>query len=169
MEERVRSTPVPDLRRPVFPYRLKQVTQLLIPVSLRVRPMNKTLRVSLGLSAAAVAIVVVSAASPAKQDSLHLSLIKSAPAAEASVTALDEVRLWFSEEPQEGATSIRLVDSSGELVETADTKAGEDDSTIFHAALAAPAMPGVYRVVWRTMAADGHVVNGDFSFSLHTQ
>lgn len=131
--------------------------------------MNKTFRVIFGVSAALVAVFVVSAASPVGRDSLHLSLIKSAPAADSTVTVLDEVRLWFSEEPQEGATSIRLVDSSGELVETMDAKSGEDDSTIFHAALIAPATPGVYRVVWRTMAADGHVVNGDFSFSLHTQ
>ena len=131
--------------------------------------MNKTFRVLSSLSAALVAVFVVSAASPAEHDSLHLSLIKSAPAADNTVAALDEVRLWFSEEPQEGATSIRLVDSSGELVETEKVKAEEDDSTIFHSALTAHAMPGVYRVVWRTMAADGHVVSGDFSFSLQAQ
>ena len=136
--------------------------------------MQRIYRGLAGLVVAGLAIFAVTGAAPAVgaapgDDAMHLRLIRSIPAADSTVTAPEKIRLWFTEEPQEGATSIRLVDAAGDLVESEATEADADNATIFHTVLTSPPAPGLYQVVWRTMAADGHVVSGDYNFSIRAQ
>ena len=136
--------------------------------------MQRIYRRLAGLVVAGLAIFAVTGAVPAtgvapEDDALHLRLIRAIPSPDSTVAAPEKIRLWFTEEPQEGATSIRLVDAAGDLVETEDAEADADDATIFHTVLTSPPAPGVYQVVWRTMAADGHVVSGDYHFSIRAQ
>jgi methionine-rich copper-binding protein CopC len=96
----------------------------------------------------------------------HFRLERSEPAAEAVVAEVAEVRLWFSQEPQSGSTSIRVVNAAGELVPAAEVAASTDDPRVQFLALDGPLLSGAYRVFWRAMAADGHVVRDEFVFTV---
>ena len=118
-------------------------------------------RFAFALAALASLLVVGSASSHTR----HLRLVSSAPAADSVVAPPAEVRLTFSEAPQEGATRVRLLDQAENLVEVGAVVAS-DDGTVFHAPVSATLADGHYSVVWRTMAADGHVVDGELAFEV---
>ena len=102
---------------------------------------------------------------PASAADFHFRLERTAPAADSTVAPPEEVRLWFSEGAQEGATSIRLLDPAGELVATGDLWSSEDRSE--HAvAVSTGLADGSYTVAWRSMAGDGHVQRGEFQFTV---
>ena len=102
---------------------------------------------------------------PASAADFHFRLERTAPAADSTVAPPEEVRLWFSEGAQEGATSIRLLDPAGELVTTGDLWSSEDRSE--HAVAVSGALAnGRYTVAWRSMAGDGHVQRGEFQFTV---
>lgn len=101
-------------------------------------------------------------------DGLHLRLERSAPAADSVVSAPSEIRLWFSQSTQEDATSIRLLDSAGEPVPTGRVQGSEDD-TVHAVPLDHDLESGRYTVAWRTMAQDGHVIRGDFEFTVRAE
>lgn len=113
-------------------------------------------------------VSVASAATPAPGESdlalRHLTLSRSAPAANASVAPPTEIRLWFSQEPQRGSTSITLTGPGGGEVEVGDVAVDPENSQVFASAVSNPLAAGSYVVAWRTMASDGHVVRGDFRF-----
>lgn len=101
------------------------------------------------------------------EGALHLSLLRSSPAADTTVAeAPDTLRLWFSETPQLSATSVRLVGPEGDLVETGDPAFGDDEETLVEVVVAGEVSPGTNRVLWRTMARDGHVLTGEISFTV---
>jgi len=96
---------------------------------------------------------------------LHFRLERSAPEADSDIASPTEIRLWFSQSAQKGATSIRLLDADGALVVTGDLQSS-DDHSVHAVAITEPLVPGSYTVAWRSMAADGHVVRGDFAFTV---
>ena len=100
---------------------------------------------------------------------LHFALSKSMPEADASLPSPAEVRLWFTEEPQENSVSIRLVNAAGDVVETGDLTQGEEDARTFAVTIQNRLAPGAYTVAWRGMGDDGHVVRDDFSFTVAVQ
>ena len=122
------------------------------------------MRRTLPLLAVLLATVLVGAHA-APDHAEHLRLERSAPATDTTVSTPAEIRLWFSQATQEDATSIRLVDGDGELVELGDVTPAEG-RTVHFASVSGPLAAGSYTVAWRTMAADGHVVRGDFSFAV---
>lgn len=114
-------------------------------------------------------VSVASAATPPSSESTdltlrHLTLTRSAPAANASVAPPSEIRLWFSQEPQRGSTSITLTAPGGGEVEVGDVTVDPEDNRVFASAISSPLPAGSYVVAWRTMASDGHVIRGDFRF-----
>jgi methionine-rich copper-binding protein CopC len=130
------------------------------------RCLNRTL----GLGALALVLGTVAGTSAAANATLHLALDKSSPEADAELSeAPDEVRLWFTQEPQAAGTSIRFMAADSSLVDLGDAKADPDDAKVFSAAVEGDLPPGGYTVIWRTMAADGHVIRGDFGFSVTGQ
>lgn len=98
--------------------------------------------------------------------SLHLQLDRSAPAADVTVPSPAEVRLWFSQQPQAAATSARLIRDGEPVAAMGELKADPDDAAIFVAPVSGTLPDGSYTVAWRAMAADGHVVRGDFAFTV---
>lgn len=104
----------------------------------------------------------VLAAAPA----FHFKLDKSAPEQGAETVSPDAVQLWFSQVPQAKSTSIRLIDSAGEPVETSDVVQDTEDGKLQSIHLPSTLAPGAYTVAWRSMASDGHVVRDDFSFTV---
>lgn len=99
----------------------------------------------------------------------HFGLQRSSPAEDARVTDVDEVRLWFTQVPQENSASVRLVDSAGNLVETGDLMSDPDDGKIVYVTLHEALPNGAYTVAWRGIGDDGHVVRGEFGFTVAAQ
>lgn len=124
-----------------------------------------------GLTLAA-ALGVTLAASPTAGGAdgvgdFHLKLDRSAPAADSTVQApVEELRFWFSQPPQLEPTTVRLLGPGEVMVELGAITATADDASILFAPVVGETPPGTYRVIWRTMATDGHVVRGDFSFTV---
>ena len=98
--------------------------------------------------------------------SLHFGLARSLPADKATVHQLSEVKLWFTEAPEEGTVSINVVDAQGELVPTADVAQDPENAAAFSAKLIGTLPAGAYSVRWRGMGDDGHVVRGELTFSI---
>jgi len=124
--------------------------------------------VALGLgSAVAVGSMAASVPERPPEPSLHLQLDRSAPAADSTVRGpVEELRFWFAQPPRLEPTTIRLVGPDEELIELGELRATVDDASILFTPVSDATPPGVYRVIWRTMATDGHVVRGDFSFTV---
>jgi methionine-rich copper-binding protein CopC len=121
------------------------------------------------LGAALLAIILMGASTgpmPVAGPLPHLGLARSAPADSATVEALSEIRLWFTEAPQEGTVSVRLLDAGEELRPTETPVADPEDGTAFSVALPDGLARGAYVVSWRAMGADGHVVRGQLVFSV---
>jgi hypothetical protein len=97
---------------------------------------------------------------------VHFGLARSAPADKATVHTLSEVRLWFTEAPSDGTVSIRVLGPADEPLHTADPVRDPEDSKSFSVQLHQAPAPGAYRVAWRGMGADGHVVKGEISFTV---
>ena len=114
------------------------------------------------------ALVGATIASPSDAAPPHFGLRTSSPAADATVTSVDEIRLSFTQVPQEGSGLIRLVNPAGDAVDVGDlTRDLEDDRTLY-VSVPAALDPGVYTVMWRGIGDDGHVVRGDFTFTVAT-
>jgi hypothetical protein len=96
---------------------------------------------------------------------MHLELKRSAPEAETTVPAPSEIRLWFTQAPQAAGTSLRLI-QNGQPLEIGALMPDPEDATVYAAPVESPLAPGTYTVAWRAMAADGHVVRGEFPFTV---
>lgn len=122
---------------------------------------------SLGIAALGVLLLaaVPSNATPVA-DGLHFELDRSSPEADSTVPSPGAIVLWFTQVPQDDATSVRLIDAAGEPVETGELVQDPEDRSVFVLPVGTPLAPGSYTVTWRSMAADGHVVRGDFGFTV---
>jgi methionine-rich copper-binding protein CopC len=93
----------------------------------------------------------------------HSLLIASAPSADAVISGAPAVTLRFNNRVEKKLSQIRLVPPRGEAQVLAVRTDGAVD------ALEAPLPPlssGRYRVDWRVLSTDGHVVSGTFAFSV---
>jgi copper transport protein len=122
----------------------------------------------LGILATTLSLVA-GAATVAGASGFHFGLERSVPEADASVSSVREIRLWFTQVPQENSASVRLIDAAGEAVETGEVTSDPADGKIVFVALQTPLPPGGYTVAWRGIGDDGHVVRGDFAFTVAVQ
>ena len=99
-------------------------------------------------------------------DTFHFALTRSVPAADATVASPAEVRLWFTEPATDNSVSIRLVNAGGTALETPAATRDEADAKVYAIALARPVPAGRYTVAWRGIGDDGHVVQGEFAFTV---
>jgi methionine-rich copper-binding protein CopC len=118
------------------------------------------------LKVAVLSLLVVGGLVAATPADVHFALSKSAPEAGASVESPTEIRLWFTQEPQEGSTQIRLLAAEEAGVHVADVVQDSDDPLAFYVELHGELAPGSYTVSWRGMGADGHVVRDTFEFEV---
>jgi methionine-rich copper-binding protein CopC len=109
------------------------------------------------VSSAALVLALVSAAGA------HSLLIASVPTAGAVVSTPPAVALRFNNRIEKKLSQIRLLTPGGEpQMLTLRTDGAVD-------ALEAPLPslgPGRYRVEWRVLSTDGHVVSGSFAFDV---
>lgn len=115
---------------------------------------------------AALALALVAAAPSAAP---HFGLSKSVPEAGSTVTSPEEVRLWFTQVPQEGTVQIRVVEAADAGVHVMDAVQDEEDGRIFSVVLHGTLPPATYTVSWRGMSEDGHVVRETFDFTVTAQ
>src|SRR5688572_3932492 len=92
----------------------------------------------------------------------HTPLQASLPAADASVAAPTAVELTFGGDVR--LTSVALTDSSGAAkhLDAVPTAVASKFSLSIHEPLA----PGVYKVVWRAVGGDTHIITGEFGFTV---
>jgi methionine-rich copper-binding protein CopC len=92
----------------------------------------------------------------------HTPLKASAPAADASVPAPKSIELTFGGDVR--LTSMTLTDSGGAAKHT-DAVPSAVAST-FSLSIHEPLGPGAYKVVWRAVGGDTHIISGEFGFTV---
>ena len=102
-------------------------------------------------------------------DIFHFALSKSSPAADSAVPSPNEVRLWFTQAPQQNSVAVRLVNPAGELVDTSDPSLDQADQKVVSVNVDGALGAGGYTVSWRGIGDDGHVVRGEFGFTVNAQ
>ncbi|MUH52489.1 MAG: hypothetical protein F2789_14920 [Actinobacteria bacterium] len=97
----------------------------------------------------------------------HAGLEASTPAASSVLDSSPPlIALNFDEDIEVPLASITLYDQNGTLLPLGSPRAGTDGSIV--EASVPTVGDGTYAVVWRVTSADGHVVNGAFSFQIGT-
>ncbi len=122
----------------------------------------KTLRVT---ALGAALLLTLTAAAPTAVVP-HFGLSKSSPEAGATVESPAEVRLWFTQEPQEGTVQIRILEAEEAGVHVMDAAQDTEDPTVFSIMLHGTLPAATYTVSWRGMGEDGHVVRDTFQFTV---
>jgi methionine-rich copper-binding protein CopC len=128
-----------------------------------------TRRFLLALGACTVLGAAGGAATASAPSARHNRLVKAEPAVEGTVSAAPkQIRLWFKEAPEAKVSGITLLSVRG-----TDSTAvplgpvhGTDAATSIAADLPKPIGSGRYAVRWRTAGKDGHVIRGQFGFTL---
>jgi len=112
-------------------------------------------------------VVVLSVVATAVRVEAHAFLVRAEPRVGSKVNkAPTEVRVWFSETVQAGASSIQVFDVSGKQVDTKDTHSERANRIVLCVSLLPALTPGTYKVIWRVTSADTHVTSGDFHFQI---
>jgi hypothetical protein len=94
----------------------------------------------------------------------HAKLQKSEPAAGTTVAAPPkQIQLWFNEKLDVAVSKVELTGPAGK-VELGPVHAMDAKSLM--AAIGGKVADGAYTVSWQTAGDDGHVVKGDYTFTL---
>src|SRR5262249_51880645 len=112
------------------------------------------------MAALGAAVVLLAAAT---QVQAHAHLLSASPAANATVTAPKMIVLRFSERLEPNFSGLEVFKADGSKAQVTSEILAHDRKTIIGRS-ASPLPPGVYTVRWRTVAADGHRMDGTFSF-----
>ena len=95
----------------------------------------------------------------------HSHPVTMTPAKDSTVSAPTEVSIIFSEDLEPKFSSLKLVDSADKTVSKVPSVL--DPANAKHMTLALPHLaPGVYTVDWISSSADGHRLQGKYSFTI---
>ncbi|HXH13272.1 MAG TPA: copper resistance CopC family protein [Alphaproteobacteria bacterium] len=96
----------------------------------------------------------------------HAVLVKSSPARRAVLSQPPaRVQLWFNERLEARFSQLTVWDADGHQVDAQDVQVGPDDAKRLSVGLADLAS-GMYTVKFRVLSVDGHVVEGEFPFTV---
>jgi copper resistance protein C len=96
----------------------------------------------------------------------HAALVKSVPARRAQIfKAPAQIQLWFNEKLEARFSSLTVTDSSGKRVDQGNVAVGTDDPKRLSVGLN-PLPPGQYKVRFRVLSVDGHIVEHEFPFTI---
>jgi len=96
----------------------------------------------------------------------HAAVVETEPGFEEIVPQPpSEVRVRFSELVRLGAGAVAVISPSGRRVDQGAAEADERDPTIIRVSIQA-SETGTYRVVWRVLSLDAHVIAGSYTFSV---
>jgi methionine-rich copper-binding protein CopC len=122
--------------------------------------LSRSALVRRGVFAAAIAVLLAPGAASA-----HAMLHSSDPADGATLNASPRaLHLMFTEDCR--VTALRLLDEAGREHQVR-REGGRAASSKATATVAAPLPPGAYRVEWRAMGDDGHVMSGAVRFAVN--
>jgi copper resistance protein C len=74
-------------------------------------------------------------------------------------------RIWFSGALEPAFSTIVVLDAKGVKVDKGDGRVNPSDATLLEVSLP-PLASGIYRVVWKVVARDGHRTMGDHTFEI---
>ncbi len=112
----------------------------------------------------AIAFAIAVGASPAAV--AHAFLDRAVPAVGSQVRgAPTSVTLWFTQDLEPAFSTVKVLNAQGREVDRTDNSVGSRERSVLRTSLA-PLSPGTYRVVWRALSVDGHVTEGDFTFTV---
>jgi hypothetical protein len=96
----------------------------------------------------------------------HAVLVRSSPAHRAVLAqAPSRVQLWFNERIEPAYARLTVVDARKQTVHAGDVVVGPDDAR--HLSVALPALEaGRYTARYRVLSVDGHIVEGEVSFTV---
>ena len=119
------------------------------------------------LGSLAVALSALVSPSSVPAASFHLALRRSDPAKDSIlVKAPGAITLWFTQKPEMAVTTISVLDPRAAKVEMTPPRMDAADDTKVIADVKGTLRPGVYIVQWKTSSRDGHVIRGDFAFTV---
>ncbi len=79
----------------------------------------------------------------------------------------DSVTITFTESPEPRASSLKVVDSTGQRIDKNDMKASDTDKSLSISLDKTKMNPGAYTVDWMVLSkADGHFTRGSYVFTL---
>jgi putative copper export protein/methionine-rich copper-binding protein CopC len=95
----------------------------------------------------------------------HGHLLRARPGVGDTVRVAPRLlRLEFSESPELGVSSIRLVDSLRHEIRLLPLRIDADSARVLIADIAGHLAPGRYTVMWQMAGRDGHPVHGQYDF-----
>ncbi|MEQ1689932.1 MAG: copper resistance CopC family protein [Gemmatimonas sp.] len=113
----------------------------------------------------AIVALSVTVAAPRVQAMRHLKLLRSSPVADTALASSpDAIRLWMSEPVNAPISKIALATDAGAVITLGRLTRGAAKDAPLVASIVAPLAHGRYKVTWKAMSKDGHVVNGSFAF-----
>jgi copper resistance protein C len=96
----------------------------------------------------------------------HASLVKSDPPRRATLSeSPTKIQLWFNEEIETAYAAVSVVDVNDKVVSQATPEKVVDDPKSIILALPELAA-GAYKVQFRVLSIDGHVVDSSYSFRI---
>jgi copper resistance protein C len=99
----------------------------------------------------------------------HAYLVKSSPALqEVLIRPPTEVQLWFNERLEPAYSHVSVLDAEGHCVDLADEHLDRNDSKKLVIGVR-PLAPGSYKVKYRVLSVDGHIVENQFTFTVRGQ
>jgi len=115
---------------------------------------------------ALLAAFVIALAFAATDTWAHAFLVRSSPAARATLARPPErVQLWFNERLEPAYSRASVWDRSGQQVDAADGAVDVAEPT--RLTVGVPALkPGSYTVKFRVLSVDGHLVESQFPFTV---
>lgn len=95
----------------------------------------------------------------------HAYLVRSNPTARAVITrSPPRVALWFNERLESRFSRLAVHDGEGRRADLGDGRVGPDPKQL--SIDIPPLAPGPYAVRYRVLSVDGHVVEGEFPFTV---
>lgn len=98
--------------------------------------------------------------------SAHAHLVKSTPAANATVAAPKTISLTFNEKLTPAFSKFELVMPTMSNMAVAVKTSVSKDGLAITGAPQAPLMPGVYKINWHAASSDGHKMDGVVDFTV---
>ncbi|WMJ69358.1 copper homeostasis periplasmic binding protein CopC [Stenotrophomonas sp. 24(2023)] len=98
----------------------------------------------------------------------HPALVRSTPAADASVAPTAQIELAFNEPVMPRATQIQLSMGHGNMQMAMPTSQQQvlDDGRTLRATFKTPLPAGSYTLQWRAVGQDSHPMTGSFAFTV---
>jgi methionine-rich copper-binding protein CopC len=112
-----------------------------------------------------VCLVMIVAAWTTTPMAFHFELLKSTPAAKATLRgAPARLQLWFSQVPATGVSQLTLKNDQGDVALGKTVIEAREKS--MYADPVKPLAAGRYTIHWRGAGDDGHVQQGDIAFTV---